>query len=192
MKLVTQIRLWKSTGPLMFSMALALGLILCAPGAQAQDWQIPNCVFGNGGGVIAGGDFKICGTLGQPLTGVTANATYRITCGVCHNLYGVLRTNVLEDTEDVSGIPSAYTLEQNYPNPFNPTTTIGFVLPVRSHVRMKLYNVLGEIVAILVDEQLPAGEHQVTLNGRGLSSGLYFYQMEAGGFVRSKKLVVLK
>ena len=123
---------------------------------------------------------------------MVSNASYEIRSGIGHDIHGVLWTDVLEDFEQVSTLPSTFSLSQNYPNPFNPTTTITFALPRRSQVSLTLYNILGQTVATLVDEKLSAGEYEVTLNGNGLSSGVYFYRIVAGDFVQGKKLVLLK
>lgn len=173
-------------------LGFAIGFIAAEPCAQAQDYLIGNGVFGNGGGETTGSSYAINGTVGQPIMGVSSNASYTITSGVCHDISGILWTDVSEELTQVSTLPSQYKLEQNYPNPFNPTTTIRFTLPKQSQVTLKLYNILGQVVATLVDENLLAGEYEVTLNAEGLSSGLYFYQLVAQDFTEYKKLVLLK
>jgi hypothetical protein len=81
---------------------------------------------------------------------------------------------------------------QNYPNPFNPTTTIGFTLPQRSDVRIVLVNVLGQVVKEITNSNYSAGSHQVTMDASQLASGIYFYKLQAGLFIDTKKLVLLK
>ena len=88
--------------------------------------------------------------------------------------------------------PPIYSLSQNYPNPFNPSTTIQFSLPVRSDVRLTLVNILGEAVKEIASGNYEAGQHQVILNASDLTTGVYFYRLEAGGFVAVKKLVLTK
>ena len=90
--------------------------------------------------------------------------------------------------------PGKYNLSQNYPNPFNPTTTINYVVPKRSLVIIKVYNILGKEVATLVNEEKPAGHYSIKLSADKykLSSGVYFYRMQAGNFVVTKKLVLMK
>ena len=88
--------------------------------------------------------------------------------------------------------PYAYALEQNYPNPFNPSTTINFSLQKSSNVQLTVYNILGQRVATLVNGQLAAGEHSVKFNAVNFASGVYFYRLEAGGFVEHKKMMLLK
>ncbi len=85
-----------------------------------------------------------------------------------------------------------FSLSDNYPNPFNPVTTISFTLPHISDVQLSIYNTLGEKVSMLTKGVFPAGTHLVDWDARGYSSGIYFYRIEAGGFVETKKLLLLK
>ena len=91
-----------------------------------------------------------------------------------------------------------YSLEQNYPNPFNPSTTICYQIPKAGFVSLKVYDVLGKVVATLVDEEKPAGSYEVEFNtnmgkfSSPLPSGIYFYWLEAGGNIFTKKLIILK
>jgi len=92
-----------------------------------------------------------------------------------------------------------YVLEQNYPNPFNPSTVISYQLPVTSKVTLKVYNILGNEIATLVNEELPAGEYEVEFNAvshsagvRNLPSGIYFYQLRVGKFIQTNKMIYLK
>ena len=86
-----------------------------------------------------------------------------------------------------------YKLNQNFPNPFNPSTVINFSVPEENTlVTLKVYNSLGQEVGTLINQVVPAGQHQVNFDARGLSSGVYFYTLTAGNFVDSKKMVVMK
>ena len=78
-------------------------------------------------------------------------------------------------------MPTVWHLNQNYPNPFNPTTVISYQLPVTSDVRLAVYDLLGREVRVLVDAKMEAGIHEVTLEGSGLSGGVYFYRLQACG-----------
>jgi hypothetical protein len=89
-------------------------------------------------------------------------------------------------------LPREFAMSQNYPNPFNPSTTIKFELPKSSMVRLSVYDILGREVSVLVNERRDAGVHEVKFDASGLSSGVYFYRMQAGDFVQSKSLIVLK
>jgi len=89
-------------------------------------------------------------------------------------------------------IPADFVLDQNYPNPFNPTTSIRFGLPSQAHVTLKVYNVLGQTVATLINDMKPAGYHVVHWNSGQAASGLYFARMEAGNRVLMTKMLLLK
>ncbi|MEJ2614486.1 MAG: T9SS type A sorting domain-containing protein [Ignavibacteriaceae bacterium] len=93
-----------------------------------------------------------------------------------------------EQTVDLS----SFKLEQNYPNPFNPATQITYYIPVDSHVKLKVYNVLGNEVATLVDEEKPAGEYSVKFNASGLSSSVYIYRLQTDYSTITKKMTYLK
>jgi hypothetical protein len=89
-------------------------------------------------------------------------------------------------------VPSKFELMQNYPNPFNPSTTIKFALPKSEFVKIRVYDMLGKEVATLVNEQLQAGYFEYTFNASNLSSGLYFYKIDAGYYTDIKKMVLIK
>jgi M6 family metalloprotease-like protein len=112
----------------------------------------------------------------------------------------ILSTITGGEVTDVSieeQIPKYYALSQNYPNPFNPTTTINYALPSRQRVKLNIYNNLGQLVHTVVNELQNAGVYSVRWNGtdyRGqkVASGIYFYRLEAGGFVETRKMLILK
>lgn len=89
-------------------------------------------------------------------------------------------------------VPEAFTLQQNYPNPFNPSTLIAFGLPNTARVSLEVYNLLGQKVVTLLDEMRDPGSYTVSFDGKGLSSGVYFYRLTAGNQVMSKKMMLLK
>ncbi|KAF0152350.1 MAG: 5'-nucleotidase domain-containing protein [Ignavibacteria bacterium] len=94
--------------------------------------------------------------------------------------------------DNISSLPTEYQLNQNYPNPFNPTTTIEFALPKAGQVKLVVYDVLGSVVAELVNKELNAGYHKVDFNAANISSGVYFYSIKTGEFNSVKKLILLK
>lgn len=118
------------------------------------------------------------------------NDAVTLTLGARPMFIEPLTITSVEDQDQT--IPEEFVLYQNYPNPFNPTTTIRFSLPQREHVTLKVFDVLGREVAMLVDEELNAGEHSVLLNAERLSSGIYIYKPQAGSIVHQKKMTVLK
>jgi hypothetical protein len=89
-------------------------------------------------------------------------------------------------------LPERYVLEQNYPNPFNPATTIRYGLPTRAHVTLSVFNTLGQQVATLVQGEQEAGNHEVRFDATNLASGVYFYRLQTGDFVQSKRLLLLR
>ena len=106
---------------------------------------------------------------------------------------------VVKLTQNPTGIyesdgepPSDFNLAQNYPNPFNPSTKISWQSPVAGHQTIKVYDVLGNEVATLVDEEKPAGNYEVTFNASEIASGIYFYRLQAGSFVETKKMILIK
>jgi flagellar hook assembly protein FlgD len=93
--------------------------------------------------------------------------------------------------------PVAFSLDQNYPNPFNPVTTIRFAVPIRTHVKLAVYNTLGQRVALLVNEAKSEGIHTIQWNGKSdhgfsVASGMYFYQITAGNFTSVRKMLLIK
>jgi hypothetical protein len=108
---------------------------------------------------------------------------------------GVWRRPLSEVTiveENLIEAPSSYILSQNYPNPFNPSTTIRYSVPQLSKVVIKVYDILGNEIATLMDEEKSVGTYEITWNAENLPSGVYFYQMRAGDYVNTKKMILLK
>ena len=89
-------------------------------------------------------------------------------------------------------LPSIYQLGQNQPNPFNPTTNIQYAIPTAGWVSMRLYDINGRLVRDLVQKNQTPGYYEIVLEGRGLSSGVYFYRLDVGIFSETKKMVLLK
>jgi hypothetical protein len=87
-------------------------------------------------------------------------------------------------------LPEAgYYLEQNYPNPYDSKTNIRFILPETSQVKLRVYDSFGKVIQVLLEEELPAGEHTATFDGSKLPGGVYHYSLEAGDFRASRKMV---
>ncbi len=92
----------------------------------------------------------------------------------------------------ISQVPSKFTLNQNYPNPFNPTTKIEYSIPTMSHVTLKVFNLLGQVVATLVDEKQEAKTYTKEFDASRFSTGVYFYQINAGNFSATRKMILMK
>jgi len=88
--------------------------------------------------------------------------------------------------------PTEYRLYDNYPNPFNPSTTIRYSLPEAAFTSIKIYDVVGNEVAVAINEMKTAGTHQETFNAAGLSSGVYYYTIQAGSFKETRKMILMK
>jgi hypothetical protein len=89
-------------------------------------------------------------------------------------------------------LPAQFVLEQNYPNPFNPTTMLSFVISQSSFVSLKVFDVIGKEMATLINEEKPAGNYEIQFDASGLSSGIYYYRLEANGYSKTNKMVLLK
>ena len=155
------------------SICLALAIILLCPFASAQ-WVQTNGPYG--GYVYA---FAVSGT----------NLFAGTEGGVWRRPLSEMITSV---ERLVSDLPSEFSLSQNYPNPFNPSTTIRYGLPHKSAVQLTVFNTLGQQVAQLVNAEMEAGYHEVQFDGNGLSSGVYFYRIQTGSYVETKRLLLIK
>ena len=96
------------------------------------------------------------------------------------------------DSQQLDVMPVGAELSQNYPNPFNPSTKIDFTLPQTTDVTLRVYNVLGQQVKTLVNERMSAGSHSARFDATGLSSGMYFYRLQAGDFTAQKQMMLIK
>ncbi len=114
------------------------------------------------------------------------------------NIFGVMGQHqitdlVVVDVEDeTSTLVSSYNLKQNYPNPFNPSTTIRYSISEAGYVNLNMYNVLGEKIAVLVDEFKSTGDYVIKFNASNLSAGIYFYSLSVNGFTKTKKMVLTR
>lgn len=120
----------------------------------------------------------------DPLTSTLTGSVQRL------GVFGIVRKSDVDGI--MESIPTHFALFQNYPNPFNPETVIRYALPVPGIVQLKVYDMLGKEVAVLVDGERPAGEHIVRFDGRSLPTGVYFYRLVAGTFVETRKGVLIR
>jgi hypothetical protein len=95
-------------------------------------------------------------------------------------------------TEDTNLLPDNSVLYQNYPNPFNPRTKLSFVISHLSLVTLKVYDVLGNEVASLINEKKPAGEYEIDFDASDLTSGIYLYKLQTENYVETKKMILIK
>jgi hypothetical protein len=100
--------------------------------------------------------------------------------------------NLVDVDENGTNLPEKYSLRQNYPNPFNPTTTIKFDIPESGYFTLKVYNLLGQEIATLINSEINIGSHKVTFDASSLASGIYIYKLNGGGVNMTKKMMLLK
>jgi hypothetical protein len=96
------------------------------------------------------------------------------------------------EEEEIDEIPNDYIVSHNYPNPFNPSTKIKYSIPQSSNVVIKVFDILGNKIETLVDGEKPIGTYEITWDADNLPTGVYFYRLQAGSFVETKKMVLMK
>jgi hypothetical protein len=173
--------------PLLNSSFIVLIVMALIRSSSAQ--TIERYVVAGGGNTGAGGGLMLSSTVGQPLIGLVADSSHFHGLGFWYLSADFIVTRVEDSRHE---LPTTFRLEQNYPNPFNPQTTIRFAVPKPSEVRLKLFDLMGREVAVLVDERLQPGEYKVVFNGRRLGTGIYFYKLETRDFAQTRKLTILK
>jgi len=170
--------------------------------------RVPECQFYSDFGVVkydANGNRIWLATYGRPCDSedayalaVDENGNVYLTgyLGRSGNNFDYLTVKFVQDPvsvdNDEADIPTSLVLHQNYPNPFNSATRIDFSLPRSGYVTLRVFNTLGQEIATLVNGERVAGQHSVSWNASGLASGVYCYQLKAGDFVQTKKLILLR
>ncbi len=145
---------------------------------------ISRSVIANGGGEMTG-SHTLIGTIGQAIVGTSGTI---LTAGFW-NTPGIV-TGINDNTGNT--IPKEYKLDQNYPNPFNPSTIISYQLSAAGKVSITVYDLLGRQVANLVNKEQPAGNYKINFDASSLASGIYYYRIVAGKFIKTKKMILLK
>ena len=106
--------------------------------------------------------------------------------------FGLATSSLVSSVEQETTLSTEFALEQNFPNPFNPATIIKYSVPHLSKVIIKVFDILGNEIGILINKEKPVGTYEVTWYGENLPSGVYFYQLKAGSFVQTRKMILLK
>lgn len=150
---------------------------------QIEDKPTPMTAY-QGGSINVGNDVMKLAIAGGITTGPALSAIVEVFTDTVSGSTGV---EIIDET-----IPSDFQLSQNYPNPFNPTTNIEYSIPEQSYVELKVYDVLGNEVASLVNEEQSAGTYRADFNGEGLASGLYIAQLTAANYTQTIKMSLLK
>ena len=129
----------------------------------------------------------------SPVQSINIKVTATDTAGAsasCFFTLNIIQHIGLEPINEI--VPNQYNLLQNYPNPFNPSTSISFDIIKQTQTILKVYDITGRLTSVLVNESLRAGSYKVELNAGNLSSGVYFYKLEAGNFIQTRKMILLK
>ena len=111
------------------------------------------------------------------------------------NSAGTVYSDVVDFTFIETGVeklPAEFVLNTNFPNPFNPTTTIGYQLPIESDVELSIFDMNGKTIATLIKANMASGYYEVNWDASGLSSGIYFYRLIAGDFIKTNKMLLMK
>ena len=164
-------------------MISALTISLYAQTEKVNWWE-----FSSGFNISKSANSEIVSEAGQNFVGVSRNGN-TIVSGGFFSSHPKIFTGV--NNIEVA-VPGNYELYQNYPNPFNPSTVISWQLPVKSHVLLKVYNVLGKEVSTLVNEVNPTGKYKIIFNAGNLASGVYFYRLITDSFSETKKMILLR
>ncbi len=180
----------------MKTIAIVLMLFIgLAASLNAQTYNLDWLCISSGGSVQQSStNYQAKLTCAQPVAGHSQSSNYQAFLGFWYPSLG----NGTAAEEIITEIlPKSFSLEQNYPNPFNPTTTIEFTVPRMSHVKISVYNMLGQLVNVLVDEELALGKYRTVWYGDDMwgnqtASGVYLYRIEAQDFVQTKKMIMLK
>lgn len=154
-------------------------------GAAFGQHQAPLYAPGNSAELSTGNDYGLLSVTGQNAIGITENDVYKAHLG----LLGPVRY-VLTNTSDFDlGLNQLY---QNYPNPFSNTTTIPFEIAREGKVRLTLYNMLGQLVEVVIEQKMPPGKHQVEFKAENTRPGLFFYKLKINDYQETKTMVLTK
>jgi hypothetical protein len=179
---------------LSFVCAAALALLIVSP--VGAEYLLVKDVLSTSGGHLESASYLLDYSTGQTAVGQSQGTDHIETGGFWSWEPWGAAVGVEEEVFP-GAVPDRFELSQNYPNPFNPQTHICYQLPHAEQVTLMIYNVMGQAVCRLVDGMQGAGEHEVVWDGldragRAVSSGIYFYQLTAGEFAETKKMLLLK
>ena len=171
---------------ILFFWSIFLILIESMSTAWGQ-YQISQAVFGNGGNVVGNSANIMGATVGQTFIGKIQNSANVQEVGFWYTANIYVGIEAVDDQ-----LPKRFELYQNYPNPFNPVTNIKYAVPKPAQVRIEIYNILGQRVRTLLNEEKLPGYYVVEFDASSLASGFYIYRMQAEGFIDIRKMIVIK
>jgi len=160
---------------------------------SSDNYKLCTSVLSEGGRGASSTNFKAITTIGQPSSiGEVADSSYIGYYGFWHEIFAQ-EVGIKDRTVSAaSNLPKEFSLSQNFPNPFNPITQIKYALPQDCDVKLTIYNILGRKVASLVDGKQRTGYKTIRWDAGSFSSGIYFYRLQAGDFVQTRKMVLIR
>jgi len=154
--------------------------------ASAQNYSHERICVGSAGGKSTSGSMINYAIIGQISIGQISDGVYSSNAG----FYGGFDWYTF--VKETGNLPFTFNLSQNYPNPFNPATMIDFTIPEAVPVKLEIYNILGQLVSTLADNEFQAGPHSIVWKATGVSSGVYIYRLSAGDFTDMKKMTLIR
>ncbi|WP_340106229.1 T9SS type A sorting domain-containing protein [Rhodohalobacter sp. 8-1] len=147
----------------------------------------------SGGIPSSSGNIQLEGSIGQIATTSSAGNNVQSFPGLWSSFYSTDLITDIEPEEPLSNnIPGEFKLQHAYPNPFNPSTQISYELPEASHVKLTVYNMLGQQVRVLVNTRQKAGHYETTFQAQGMASGVYLYRLQTDNFTQERKMTLVK
>lgn len=167
-------------------------LIVIAVSLSSQTYQLQKSVLDCAGNRSSSSSYILIDATGQAITGRSISSSYIETAGIFHiNLNTI--SGIVEDLiGEINNVPLVFTLSENYPNPCDNITNIRFGIPYASHVNICLYDASGRCVKEILNNEVQAGYHNISLNTKSYSSGIYFLRMNSETFNSTKKLIVAR
>jgi len=173
------------------TLALVFLLTLAGKPALAQTVVVSWSAFTSGFSDIPLGNSRLWSITGQTFVGESSGNNTTFSSGFLADT--LIRGPFASVAPGATpGVPTRFELSQNYPNPFNPSTIVRYIVPAVTSVKLVIYDLLGREIAVLVNEIKTPGTYSVRFDGSGLASGVYIYRMDAGSFVQSRKLLLLR
>lgn len=175
------------------SLLLLMGIFLVslAGRAHAQPQMQVDAITA-GGNIATSSNYTVISTVGQVAVTSASSTNISLTAGIWPSIFNVNKLTSIDPENPKQDLPDKFSLDPAYPNPFNPTTRIQYALPEAVKVRLTVYNMLGQQVKVLVNKKQKAGRHAVTFHSSQISSGIYIYRLEAGNFVKVRKMTLVK
>jgi len=174
-------------------LTLFLGLFaICFVNMAHAQPQVQVAAVTAGGNIATSSNYTVRSSVGQVAVSSASSTSYSLSAGIWPSIFNVNKLTSINPENPKQDLPDKFSLDPAYPNPFNPSTRIQYALPEAVNVRLTVYNMLGQQVKVLVNKKQKAGRHAVTFHSSQISSGMYIYRLEAGNFVKVRKMTLLK